>query len=252
MKRIFALVSFLFLFTAITCDDEPLDNGIEANNQNPDVTCEQAILDVADAALAFINLTEDDENYTELCLDYRDALEVQLAACGDSEGAIQAAIDALGDCGDDGNGQTEVDIVGTWQLTAWIGEEPIDLNNDGTENIDFLQEMDCYNNEFLEFNADGTGVSTNNSYADILIEGEIGDNNTVEFSVDCIIEFEESSFTWEEQNGNYVLTVNGDALNATKDGNELSIFIESGFVVVDSEDLTVTITQDLTFVYTKQ
>ncbi|WP_353778678.1 hypothetical protein [Winogradskyella sp. 3972H.M.0a.05] len=97
MKKILSLFAFLFLFVAITCEDEPLDEGIEGNQQN-NTSCEQATLDVADAALAFTNII--DGNYTELCTDYVNALETLIEACGDPDGSIQQAIDALGDCQD--------------------------------------------------------------------------------------------------------------------------------------------------------
>ena len=36
--------------------------------------------------------------YTDLCNAYKDALNVQINACGDSSGNLQATIDSLGDC----------------------------------------------------------------------------------------------------------------------------------------------------------
>lgn len=99
MKRIFALLTFLVLFTAITCENEPIDEGIQV--VEPGGSCEQAVLNTAEAALAFLEINEG--NYEQLCNAYRDALEAQILACGDPDGSIQQGIDALGDCTDPGS-----------------------------------------------------------------------------------------------------------------------------------------------------
>lgn len=97
MKRLSLLFTFFVLLTAFTCEDEPLDQDI-LDNQDTNTSCEQASLNTAAAALAFINQFEDGGDYTELCNAYKEALEDQIEACGDPDGAIQQAIDALGDC----------------------------------------------------------------------------------------------------------------------------------------------------------
>lgn len=153
--------------------------------------------------------------------------------------------------------QQSNDLDGTWLLTAWNGEEPIDLNGDGTENINFLDEMDCYDNETMEFNTDGTGMSHSTSYADIFMELEVGTTDSYYFQVDCIDEVDDTNFTWT-QSGNTITISVDDGLGGTEqmqwtlDGNELSITIPEGFYVSASDDATVTTIQDLTFVYTKQ
>ncbi|MDT0557648.1 hypothetical protein RM697_03265 [Ichthyenterobacterium sp. W332] len=96
MKKLFALLTFLILFTAITCENEPIDDGIETIETN--MSCEQAVLNTAEAALAFLEI--DEGNYQQLCIAYKEALEAQILACGDPDGSIQQGIDALGDCTD--------------------------------------------------------------------------------------------------------------------------------------------------------
>lgn len=180
MKKITALLSFLILLTAFTCEDEPLEGDFVI---------------------------------------------------------------------DDG---TSENIVGTWKLTSWIGEEPIDLNNDGTESIDFLDEMNCYNNETLVFNEDNTVVNTSTSFADIEFIIEVGTTNSVEWTVTCIEETEITNGTWT-QNGNIVSIIdNFGEIEWTLNGNQLSTFVPSGFIAFNSEDIEVTTIQDLTFIYTKQ
>ena len=319
MKKLLSLFAFLFLFVAVTCEDEPLDDGIQ--DQQQENSCQQAGLDVAAAALAYVTEFQDGnlDNFTQVCNDYKNALQAMIEACGDPDGTIQQSIDLLGDCvnpddltdcqaaemastnaqvilnnapeseyetscqlyvsalenqiqecGDaDGSiqamiddlgdcsvsdNQNDADIEGTWLLTAWIGEEPIDLNNDGTENTNFLNEMDCYNNELLEFNAGGNGLSTSNSYADFSFVIEVGTTDSFIYTIDCIQEFDEAPFTWSHVSGNTytVTTVDDDDFDVTIDGNQLSIFVPQGFIAFNSDDATVTTIQDLTFVYTKQ
>ena len=68
----------------------------------------------------------------------------------------------------------------------------------------------------------------------------------------CEDELEVSNGTWS-QNGNVVtITDNFGSFDLSLNGNELSIFVPEGFVAFNSDDITVTTIQNLTYVYTKQ
>jgi len=179
MKKLSALLSFLILFTAFTCENEPLEGEF---------------------------VLEDNSSSVE----------------------------------------------GTWKLTAWIGEEPIDLNNDGLESSNFLDEIDCYNNETIVLNQDQTGVSMSTSYAEFEMEIEVGTTNSFDYTINCINEIENTNFVWSKA-GNIITITDEDGFSSdfTLNGNEISILIPNGFFAAN-EDFTVTITQDLTFIYTKQ
>jgi len=151
-----------------------------------------------------------------------------------------------------GNNPVDSDLLGTWLLTEWSGTEAIDLNEDGTESINFLDEMDCYNNETMVFNANNTGTVMNTSFADINTDLVVGTTNEYDFTIDCISEIENLDMTWSQSANDVTITESGVASTWTLNGNELSITIPEGFVAIDSADLTVTVSQDLTFVYTKQ
>lgn len=180
MKKLLALLSFLILFTAFTCEDEPLEGDFVIENGTND------------------------------------------------------------------------NIVGTWKLTGWRGEEPIDLNNDGTESINFLDEMDCYENETMVFNNNNTGTAFSTTYAEFELELEIGTTDTYNFLVTCINENETTNFDWS-QNGQMVSITDefNDSYNFVLNGNTLSVTIPDGFFAAN-QDFTVTTVQDLTFIYTKQ
>ena len=242
MKKLSGLLCLFILLTAFTCEDEPLEGEFLTG-----VSCEEAVLNTADAALAFLSVTDD--NYTQLCNTYKAALQAQIEACGDDDGSLQAAIDALGDCTNDVG--TDEDVPGTWKLTAWIGEEPTDLNNDGVASANFLDEMDCYTNETIVFNADFTAVAMSTSYASFEFEIEVGTTDEFDYTVDCIQENENTDATWS-QDGNIVsVTSMGTTFDYTLDGNQLSILVPEGFLAFNA-DFTATTSQDLIFVYTKQ
>lgn len=94
MKKLSLIFSAFILLTAFTCENEPLEGDFVTDE--PDVTCEQASLNTVTAALNFVSATE--ATYAQLCIAYRNALEDQIAACGDPDGSIQAGIDVLGIC----------------------------------------------------------------------------------------------------------------------------------------------------------
>ncbi|AUC81645.1 hypothetical protein [Lacinutrix sp. Bg11-31] len=230
--------SFQAILTTLGDCSEPLD---------PD-TCETAIANSAIAEANLNNATSD--MYAQFCNAYVLALQEQIVICGDADGSIQVTIDGLGDCSET---VPNADIVGTWLLTAWNGDA-IDLNNDGDENINFLDEMDCYTNETLVFNSDNTGTAMSTSYATFTFEIEAGTTNSYIYTIECEDEIENSNFTWT-QNGNIVSitdTATSDVSDWAINGNDLSTDIPSGFIAFDSDDFTVVVTQDLTFVYEKQ
>jgi hypothetical protein len=310
MKKLSFLFTLFILLTAFTCENEPLEGDFTTDNE---ISCQIAAQNTQDAAIAFLNFTE--ENFTELCIAYRNALQVQIQFCGDPDGSLQTQIDSIGSCstntevddcasaaaavgvaqaafaqatnsnytqlcnayretlldliafcGDDGGTQSVLNdlgdctndnqpnegIVGNWLMTAWIGEEPIDFNNDGLESVNFLDEMDCYTNETILFNADNSAVATSTSYAEFWFTIEVGTTDTFEYTITCFDETELTDYTWT-QNGNIVTLSDGiDDFEATINGNQLSIFVPSGFLAFSSEDAEVTTSQDLTFIYTKQ
>ena len=96
MKKISLLLGLLILLSAFTCENEPLEGDFTVDNQ---VSCEQAAINTQNAALAFLQVNED--NYTQLCTAYRNALQAQIQFCGDPDGILQTQIDSLGNCSND-------------------------------------------------------------------------------------------------------------------------------------------------------
>lgn len=244
MKKAVALLLCISGFLFNSCDNEPLDDDIQTGA----TSCDAAILNTAQAVLNFSSANID--NYTQLCIAYRNALDAQIAICGDENGSLQASADALGDCNDEV--EQTADLEGTWLLTAWLGESPIDLNNDGTESANFLDEIVCYTNETIVFNPDGTAIAMSTSYAEFEVFIETGTTDQYDYTIDCIQENENTNATWTLV-GNTVTIMDefGEETDWTLTGNQLSIVIPDAFYAVSS-DFTIEVTEDLTFIYTKQ
>ncbi|WP_156115507.1 hypothetical protein [Psychroserpens sp. Hel_I_66] len=92
MKKFFALLMCVVSLTFMTCENEPLEGDFATGG----LSCETAAANTVQAALNLVSANQD--NYTQLCIAYRNALQAQIEACGDPDGSIQAGVDALGDC----------------------------------------------------------------------------------------------------------------------------------------------------------
>ena len=154
---------------------------------------------------------------------------------------------------DDDNNNTSVSIEGNWKLTAFETENAYDLNNDGIPSKSVMDETNCYQNEIVNFKADGTGSAISSSYADIELTLVIGTTDEYEYVINCIPEIDVTSFTYTQNGTNVTMTVEGETVIATLSGNTFTYVIQDGFFIdVDDEGNTITLTEDLTFVYTKQ
>lgn len=92
MKKLVTLIMCGALLTFMSCEDEPLEGDFVTGG----LTCETAVANTAQAALNFLSFNDD--NYTQLCIAYGNALQVQIQVCGDPDNSLQAAVNTLGDC----------------------------------------------------------------------------------------------------------------------------------------------------------
>ena len=140
-------------------------------------------------------------------------------------------------------------VVGTWQLTTWTINVPIDLNNDAIASINLLDEANCTNNELLIFEANGT-VSSNATYNPQVKVSLV--NGTVDnylFNVECDNEGTIGAAGNYTQNNNLITFFNKIA---TKNGNQLTIIYENA-IDIYSEDLnSIVDTKDLILIYGKK
>ncbi|MCB0444602.1 MAG: hypothetical protein KDC68_02880 [Gelidibacter sp.] len=139
-------------------------------------------------------------------------------------------------------------IVGKWKLTTWTVNIPFDLNHDMVLSTNLLNEIDCANNEILEFNAKDVVASddTFNPKVDIALLNGTTDRYTV--TTECaegIIGFSKS---YTVLNDTKVLINNAIA---TINGNQLTIVYDHAVSIYNQDFSQVIATKNLTKIYTK-
>ena len=83
MKRFLMLLVTVFLCTAFTCDNEPLEGEFVSEEQ---AGCDIAIQNLANAAIAFSQATE--ATFEQLCLEYKAAIQNQIERSDDPDGTL--------------------------------------------------------------------------------------------------------------------------------------------------------------------
>ncbi|MEX2349317.1 MAG: hypothetical protein WD554_00405 [Flavobacteriaceae bacterium] len=152
---------------------------------------------------------------------------------------------------DDDNNRVAVE--GTWKMTAFKSENAYDLNGNGVISNDIMEETNCYQNETVVFNANGTGAEFSTSYPEITLELVAGTTDEYEYSVECIEEATTTAFDWSQNGDTVTITQQGVTFSGAQDGNKLTFAIPSGFTIeVEEGDEVVTIQENLTMEYTKQ
>tara|TARA_R100001369_G_scaffold14013_5_gene28517 strand:+ start:13681 stop:14568 length:888 start_codon:yes stop_codon:yes gene_type:complete len=205
--------------------------------------CDMAIQNTEIARINYDNASDSD--LEALCNSYKVALQNQIEVCGDADGLLQIIITGLGDCTAD-----PIPTIGTWQLVFMLSNNILDIDNDGIATTNYLGEIDCYDNEIITFNADGTGEFIYNSFATITYT-PISDDD-VDFFVTCTDFNENTPFTWT-QNDNEItitLTETGEVLDFLKSTSIITNIVEDGFFATSTVNSS-TISEDMTFTYLK-
>tara|TARA_R110000850_G_scaffold277058_1_gene421944 strand:+ start:189182 stop:189739 length:558 start_codon:yes stop_codon:yes gene_type:complete len=156
-------------------------------------------------------------------------------------------------CSSDDDNNNTVAIEGTWKMTAFKSQNAYDLNGDGVISNDIMAQTNCYENETLVFNSNGTGANLSTSYADITLEVVAGTTDEYEYSVACVTESTTTAFVWTQNGDTVTLTDSGVTFTGAQDGNKLTFAISNGFEIeVEEGDGVATVTETLTLEYTKQ
>lgn len=212
---------------------------------SPDALCAEAEAATEIARANYESALINDFN--ELCELYKDALEYQIEVCGDPFGELAGFIFDLGNCQ-----PVFEDTVGTWKLVSWLNDQGIDVDNDGVETFDYLEEIDCYTNETITFNADGTGIFFLRSVAQITYtpDGLGGED----FFVDCTSISNSITFTWIQDGNNTVIITfqDGSTENYFRNADSLFKVIAGGFTATNTSNPNETIVEPVTYVYEKE
>ena len=204
--------------------------------------CEDAIAATETARIIYESAA--DSTIEDLCNAYKNALEYQIDVCGD-DGLLQSIIGELGDCIPE-----VVEIPGSWKLVSWNTDELRDLDNDGIVTNNYLDDMDCYDNETILFNTDGTGTMFLRSLAEFTYTPNNSSEDGVDFFVVCNDISIDNTFTWTETiNSVSLMFTDGTSMNLFKNGG-LYIAIDDAFYAQSTIDNSV-ITERITFVYNK-
>lgn len=143
---------------------------------------------------------------------------------------------------------TDSSIVGTWQLTTWTINIPMDLNNDSITSTNLLDEATCDNNETLVFESNGT-VSSNSTYNPQVNISLLESTDDYLWDVVCDTEGTIGLAGSYTQNNNSITLFNTTAVVSD---NQLTIVYENA-IDIYNEDFTQVVTKkDLTLVYTKK
>jgi hypothetical protein len=204
--------------------------------------CEEAI--AASETARIIYESAADQTIEDLCNAYKNALDFQIEVCGD-DGTLQSIIEGLGDCLPE-----VVEIPGTWKLVSWNTDELRDLDNDGVVTNNYLDDINCYDNETILFNTDGTGTMFLRSLAEFTYAPNNSSDDGVDFFVVCNDISIDKPFTWTETiNSVSLLFTDGTSMNLFKNGG-LYIAIDDAFYAESTIDNSI-ITERITFVYNK-
>ncbi|MEC4005785.1 lipocalin family protein [Flavobacterium sp. SUN052] len=153
--------------------------------------------------------------------------------------------------GSTGGGITPTNIEGTYKLTTFNTSVPTDLNGDGVNSTNQMNETVCFNNTFITLNADHTFTADNKG---IDIDTTVTPNVLTCFSDPA------TTGTWV-LNGNVLTTTYVESGvtytdNVNVVGSTLQSTIQAGDVIatatVNGVPTPVTIISDITIIYTKQ
>lgn len=137
---------------------------------------------------------------------------------------------------------------GTYRLTEYTVDVPVDLDNDSNYNTNLLEEIDCESNESLVFDIQGFVYSNLTFHPKIevfLVDALLG-----EFAVDveCDTEGVIGMASSYRKNGNTIII---NERMATIKGNNITMIFENAIKIYNQDKTVVIDTKDLRLVYTK-
>ena len=139
-------------------------------------------------------------------------------------------------------------IKGSWQLTSWSIDNPVDLNNDGIATSDFS--AGCFTDSNIVFNSDGRGSIFFSSKVEYHTKEE---NGGITYMVTCATSTELKPSPINYTVDNDVITIyDEDRISQLVIENDrLSLTIEGGFFTKDIETFEITSKQNVTYYFTR-
>ena len=158
-------------------------------------------------------------------------------------------------CSSDDDDNETNSLIGTWIMTGFLSENVYDLNEDGTASNNVIVETGCYQNELIIISAAGEATIVSNSYLDIALELVAGTTDEYNYVFNCVISSTDYLTLGWDQDGTTISFYDGSDLvaEANFSGITLTFVLPDAYdVEVVENGIIVNITEDLTYVYTKQ
>ncbi|GAA3585360.1 hypothetical protein [Snuella lapsa] len=149
-------------------------------------------------------------------------------------------------------------LEGTWKLSAWQVNTPIDLNSDGVKSSNLLTEFGYLNDSALVI-ADNSNGSIFYSALNVSFNA-ITEGDMLTFMSTSVTDSDNvpHPFSYTKSDNTIIIDaditfnkVGGSSVLIFKD-NALVMEVPNGFVVKDSETLETILSQDVTYVFTKE
>ncbi len=140
-------------------------------------------------------------------------------------------------------------LTGSYKLTSWRVETPIDLDNDGVASLEFAP--GCLNDSELNLSNNHSGSLLYTSF--VSYNTYLEDGTTV-FATSCSMntDLDNNTLSYTESETSIFIELNGNTYSAVKNGNTLLMHIPNGFIATDVDTSETTFEQDVTYVFTKQ
>ena len=156
-------------------------------------------------------------------------------------------VSLLCSCSKDNLGDNSVS--GKWILQEWTVKDPLDLNNDGNASASFSP--GCLDMSTLELTENGNGELfwfSNVSYNTRV------ENNNLFIMTACSTSSSEMAepITYEENMNGLVIYHEGNEYLASYDENILYLTVPNGFTARDQETGEITISRDVTYIFSKE
>ena len=140
-------------------------------------------------------------------------------------------------------------ILGEWTLTSWQIETPIDLNNDDTASSEFSP--GCLSDSSLNF------IDASNAtifFSSVVTYSTTMENGKLIFMTACSTsdEIVPDLISYTINDNTVVVEIDGEELVLTSNGNTLSMLVPNGFIAKDMDTLQTTVTQDVTYIFTRK
>jgi hypothetical protein len=139
-------------------------------------------------------------------------------------------------------------ILGEWTLTSWAVETPIDLNNDNSPQSQFSP--GCLSDSTINF-MDASNAAF--FYSSEVTYNTRTDDGKLVFMTACSTDSDRmpTLVNYMMNNNSIIIDLEGEVMELNLNGNQLTMTVPNGFVAKDIDTSETTISQDITYTFTR-